>query len=83
MVKDPRAKLCPNCGAVLPGAPETGQAPPVPGMQMQMQRPQRSGGSQVAQALLIVVLIIIGMGVLLFLGLLILCGIIGDGGGVH
>ena len=88
MVEDPRAKLCPNCGAVLPGGAETGQAgqappppPPVPGMQMQ--RPGQSGGSQIARALLIAVGIIVGLGVLLLLGLLILCCVIGKSGGIH
>jgi hypothetical protein len=49
---------------------------------MQMQRPVQSSGNQLTRALLIAVLVVIGIGVLLFLGLLALCGIIG-GGGIH
>ncbi|MES2464109.1 MAG: hypothetical protein V4671_26345 [Armatimonadota bacterium] len=82
MVDDPHAKLCPNCGAVLPGATVP---PPLPtGPMMQMQRPPReSTGSQITRALLISLLVIIGIGVLLFFGLLMLCGLIGQGGGIH
>ncbi len=85
MVEDSRAKLCPNCGAVLPGAKETELPPPVPASipEMQVPRPPQSGGNQVARALLIAVLIIVGIGVLLFLGLLVLCGVIGWDGGIH
>lgn len=76
MVEDERARLCPNCGAVLPGAAEP--SPSAPLQQMQAPPPplppqQESSGNQVVKALLIAVLIIIGLGVLLFLGLLLLC----------
>jgi hypothetical protein len=81
MVNDSRAKLCPNCGAALPHA-ALPSSPSIPtGPLMQMQRPpQSSGGNQIARALLISVLVIAGIVVLLFLGLLVLCALIGDGG---
>jgi hypothetical protein len=85
MVEDSRAKICPNCGAVLPPylGPTLSSQPPSPVLQMNRSPQPPSSGNQVARALLIAVLIIVGLGALLFLGLLVLCGVIGVGGGVH
>ena len=81
MVEDSRARLCPNCGAPLSGAP----VPPGSLRQGDAPSPKTadSSGKQILRAFLIAGGILLGILVLLVLGVLLLCGVIGKGGGIH
>ncbi|MBC8102768.1 MAG: hypothetical protein H7Z41_09300 [Cytophagales bacterium] len=91
MVEDAAARLCPNCGAVLPGNPSPpssppppppppAQGPPLPLMQGQL---PRKGGWPTGPlgVILIVLLAIVGVVALLGLGLFLLCIGVGARGG--